>query len=116
MKLSPLFYWRLAIAKKLGSEAHRAFGDGNAIPLSRGDMLKKLSRQTTSVVSLDGYKASFLEQAFAQYKKNGKSDFVVIGHPKALSRYSLQELEKFLGRHKTEKIVGYGAYRGLLPN
>lgn len=114
MKLPPLFYWRLAIAKKLGGAAHRAFGDGNAIPLSRGDMLKKLSRQTTSVVSLDGFKASFLEQAYAQYKKNGKADFVVIGHPKALSHYSLQELEKFLDRHRTEKFVGYGAYRGLV--
>jgi peptidoglycan/xylan/chitin deacetylase (PgdA/CDA1 family) len=113
MKLPPLFYWQLAVAKKLGGGMHRSYGDGNAIPLSRADMLDKLSRWTTSVVSLDGYKASFLERAFAQYKKNGKTDFVVIGHPKALSRYSLQKLEKFLKCHQTDKFVGYRAYRGL---
>lgn len=116
IQLPPLFYWRLALAKKLGGALHHSIGDGKAIALSRNDMLRKMSRWTTSVVSLDGYKASFLEHAFAQYKKEGKTDFVVIGHPKALSRYSLQKLEYFLERHKTEKFVGYGAYLDLFPS
>jgi len=116
IKLPPTFYWRLALAKKLGGAIHRSFGDGSAIPLSRGDMFDKLSHWTTSVVSIDGYKASFLNKAFDQYKNSGKTDFVVIGHPKALSRYSLQMLDKFLDTHKTENFVGYGVYRGLVPN
>lgn len=115
-KLSPFFYWRFAVDKALGKSSTRPSGDGKAIPLGRVDLLRKLSSWTTSVVSLDGYKASFLERAFAQYKAEGKTDFVVIGHPKSLAPYSLQVLEEFLKRHKTERFVGYGAYRGLFSS
>lgn len=112
--LPPTFYLRLALAKKLGGAIHRSYGDGNAMPMSSGDMFKKLSSWTASVVSLDGYKASCIEQAFAQYKNCDKTDFVIMGHPKALTRYSLQKLDHFLSAHRTENFVGYSMYRGLV--
>ena len=114
IKLPPTLYWRLALTKKLGGAIHRSFGDGSAMSLSPGDMFSKLSRWTTSVVSLDGYKASFLERAFAQYRNCDKTDFVIIGHPKALTPYSLQKLDHFLSAHRTENFVGYSMYRGLV--
>ena len=113
-RLSPAFYWRFAIAKKLGGSKHRSFGDGCPIRISSTDILKKMSRRTNSVVSMDGYKASFLGDAFRRYELAGKADFVVMGHPKALSRYSLQKLERFIAGRNASEFVGYEAYRSLL--
>jgi hypothetical protein len=95
-QLSPAFFWRMALARKLGGARHRAFGDGRAIALEPGDLLRKLTRASTSVVSIDGYKASFLEAAARDYRARGLDDFVVIGHPKALTPYSLQRLDRYL--------------------
>jgi hypothetical protein len=97
-RVAPDFYWRLALAKKLGGARHRAFGDGEAIALEREDFLRKLVAPTTSVVSLDGYKASFLDDAARDYARRGLEDFVVIGHPKAVTPYSLQKLDDYLAR------------------
>lgn len=96
-RLRPDFFWRFAAAKKLGGERHKAFGDGRAIPMEGGDLVSKLVRPSTSVVSMDGYKASFLAAAAADYRARGMEDFVVIGHPKALTPYSLQRLDEYLG-------------------
>ncbi len=112
--VSPAFYWRFAIAKKLGGARHRAFGDGSPIPMSSFELLRKLSRWTNSVVSMDGYKISFLEDAYNQYEQIGMADFVVIGHTKALTRFSLQKLDSFIGMRDSNQFVGYGAYRNLL--
>ena len=95
-RLSPAFFWRMAAAKKLGGARHRAFGDGRAVAMEGGDLIAKLMRPTTSVVSMDGYKASFLARAAADDRARGMEDFVVIGHPKALTRYSLDKLDEFL--------------------
>ena len=95
-RVHPEFFWRFACMKKLGGARHRAFGDGEPIPLEGGDVLKKLTRPTASVVSVDGYKASFLDDAAREYRERGLDDFVAIGHPKALTPYSLERLDGFL--------------------
>jgi hypothetical protein len=112
-RLRPDFFWRFAALKKLGGARHRAFGDGHAIAMEGGDLLRKLLRPTTSVVSMDGYKASFLEAAAADYAARGMGDFVVIGHPKALTPYSLERLDAFLA--KGREVVGYAGYRDWTP-
>jgi len=112
-RLSPLFYWRFAIRKKLGSSLYRQLGDGHTIPLSRSDLVRKLSCWTVSTVSIDGSKASILEDAYKQYERAGMSDFVVIGHPKALSRFSLERLKNFISKRKVEEFVGYKNYLTL---
>lgn len=108
-RLRPDFFWRLALARKAGGGRHRPFGDGRAIPMEGGDLLGKLLWPSTSVVSMDGYKASFLEAAAADYEARGMEDFVVIGHPKALTPYSLERLDAFLA--KGREVVGYEEYR-----
>lgn len=115
-RLSPLFYWRFALAKKFGGAMHKSYGNGRAIPMGRAELLRKLTHWTNSVVSMDGYKTSFLEDAFLRYELEGKSDFVVMGHPKALTRYSIQQLEHFIARRKASKFVGYESYHSLLIN
>ncbi len=108
-RVGPGFFWRLAAAKKLGGARHRAFGDGQPLAMEGGDLRRKLTRASTTVVSLDGYKASFLEAAAREWRALGREDFVVIGHPKALTPYSLERLDKFLSRGVT--AAGFENYR-----
>ena len=74
--------------------------------------MRKLFQPTTSVVSLDGYKASFLEEAADDYRARGLDDFVVIGHPKALSPYSLERLDAFLAGGRAGEVATFAAYHG----
>ncbi len=109
--VSPAFFWKLAFFKKLALSADRSFGDGAAIPLGRNDLLKKLLARTWSVVSIDGRKVDFLEAAFERYTQLGRKDFVVIGHPKALTRHSIARLEQFLASRRDLRFVNYQDYR-----
>ncbi|HET7729818.1 MAG TPA: hypothetical protein VFK48_07285 [Usitatibacter sp.] len=109
-ELPPSFFWRLAAAKKLGGARHRTFGDGEAVAMERGDLARKLLRRSTSVVSLDGFKASFLAAAASDYRRSGMDDFVAIGHPKALTPYSLERLDAFLRSCRADEIGGYARY------
>lgn len=103
-RLRPDFFWRLAWARKAGGPRHRPYGDGCALPMEGGDLLGKLLRPSVSVVSLDGYKASFLAAAAREQRARGFDDFVVIGHPKALTRYSLEVLDALLAARGAERI------------
>lgn len=113
--VGPAFYWKLAFFKKLPRTADQQFGDGSAIALGRSDLLKKLTQRTWSVVSIDGRKVDFLDQAFARYQKLGLLDFVVIGHPKALTPHSIAGLEKFLAKRRGINFVNYQNYRSQPP-
>lgn len=109
-RLKPSFFWRFACAKKLGGARHRSFGDGEPIAMERGDLARKLFRPTSSVVSIDGYKASFLGEAADDYRARGFEDFVVIGHPKALTPYSLERLDQFLAGGRGGEVTTFATY------
>ena len=70
-----------------------------------------------SVVSIDGFKASFLERAFQKYKKNTRGDgnFVMIGHPKAFTAYSLQKLQDFISGTQGNILIKYLNEQDLYP-
>jgi hypothetical protein len=111
-RVGPLFYWRHALAGKLGGERHRPFGDGRTLPLPPAELARKLVTRSASVVSIDGYKASFLEEAAASFRARGFEDFVVIGHPKALTPYSLERLQAFVAAARRFGTVGtFDVYR-----
>lgn len=96
-KVSPLFFWKFLFFKKLGGNQHQSFGDGTAVKNGFFQKLRLLFTYSNSVVSIDGFKASYFNSAFSLYKeKYGKGNFVIIGHPKALSPYSLKILDDFL--------------------
>jgi hypothetical protein len=111
----PAFFWRLALARKLGGARHRSYGDGAAVELGRQDLIRKLTRPSDDVVSLDGLKADTLEQAYQAHRRAGRRILVVIGHPKAVTPHSLQALAAFIDRRRPDdEFCGYGAFRGLL--
>lgn len=99
-QVSPMFFWKLAFLKKFGKSKYKSFGDGNAAGGSKLDKIRMLTQYTNSVVSIDGYKAAYLEKAFNAFKN--KDNFVIIGHPKAMSEYSLEQLEKFIRNTKNK--------------
>lgn len=95
--VSPLFFWKFAATKFFGNKSkHRCFGDGVAIKNSKKDTLRMLTRSSSSVVSVDGYKSSLLLDGYKKAERSGTKNFVVIGHPKALSEFSLSNITNWL--------------------
>ena len=109
--VTPNFYWKFAITKILNKGKHRPMADGSPLQLSRADFLRKLFLPTASVVSIDGFKASLLAAAFQAYQRRQMSDFVIIGHPKAFTRFSLQTFEDFVSLRRNHSSVGFAAYK-----
>ncbi|MGJ5642998.1 hypothetical protein [Formosa sp. S-31] len=97
-KISPFFFWRFAFEKLKKDSKHLAFGNGSAISKPKKEILKLMSQYSNSVVSIDGYKASFLKKAFIKYKENtgNNGNFVIIGHPKAFTLYSINKTKAFI--------------------
>lgn len=109
-RVSPVFFWRLAATKLLKSRAHRSFGDGKPSANAPSQLARLLTRFSRSVVSIDGYKSSFLMNAYKEAKTNGRDHFVIIGHPKALSEYSLAKLDHFLGSlDKNDEVTTFAS-------
>lgn len=92
---SPLFYWKLYGLGRLFPKQHKMLGDGNFLP-QPGRKKSVLSNFTWNHVSSDGYYASLLNSQAKVYKSKGVDRFVVIGHPKGMTLFSLRKLELFI--------------------
>ena len=98
---SPLFYWRLFLLGRLNPYKHKPLGDG--VPVSApGQRFKLLTRWTHNTISVDGYNAALLSRGLRQYQRLKKEELVVIGHPKALTRFGLEALDRFIERKKAK--------------
>jgi hypothetical protein len=95
---SPLFYWRLYILGRLFPKQHKMLGDGIFLA-QPGRKKSVLTSFTWNHVSCDGYYAALLQRQFRCYQRK-KTDFVVIAHPKGLTRFSIRKLEQFIARTK----------------
>ncbi len=96
---SPLLFWKMLWIKKFASNKKLlgSFGDGSVMPQKLSYYIERLTRTTFGPASIDGVKASTLQQAYAYHMKtNSEGYFNVMGHPKSLSKYSIQALAKFL--------------------
>lgn len=98
LRVSPLFYWRLALSKISQNKKHLPYGDGSAAPASKKELLQMLTKRSISTASTDGYKAALLPKALHRYQKlyGNDSNFVTIGHPKAVTPFSLGKLATFV--------------------
>lgn len=95
---SPLFFWKLFLLGRKNPYLHKPLGDGRAMP-APGYRKKLLTRFTNNPVSVDGYNASLLDKSLKQLQRKKFEHMVVIGHPKALSRYSIEQLEAFVAQN-----------------
>ncbi len=94
----PLFFWKLYGWGRVKPSQHKMIGDGNFIPQPNRKKTS-LMNATWNHVSCDGYFASQLNRQLKYYRHKNVSDFVVIGHPKSSTRYSLKKLEQFIQMH-----------------
>ncbi|MEM7277130.1 MAG: hypothetical protein AAF385_03305 [Pseudomonadota bacterium] len=102
--LGPDFFWRLAISRKLKLAQHQGFGDGAPIPSSGGYYLRKLTRSSVSVASVDGLKSNWLARTLRNETQVAERSrfFNAMGHPKAMTPGSMVQLDKFLQQHSSE--------------
>lgn len=116
MRVTPLLFWRMLLSRKILPQTdHKPFGDGIALAWGRGYYLQRLTRSTISVASMDGLKAGLLDKAFRDEQATGKQLFHAMGHPKALTRYSLRQLEKFLANLGSFASVTFQDFKHLRP-
>lgn len=94
---SPWFFWKMMWVKKFSGGNHASFGDGYVMPQTLGYYIERLTSTTWGPVSIDGVKASMLTSALKFHTKNATGGvFNIMGHPKSLTPYSIDALDKFL--------------------
>lgn len=107
VKVSPFFFLKMFLAKKLGGARHIPYGNGRAISLSKKDTVRLLTSYSYSVVSIDGYKSSLLDYSARRWaaKYGERAPMVIIGHPKAFTNYSLGQVESFVKKIGGDNFV-----------
>ncbi len=100
-RYSPSFFWWLYGLGKLFPTQHKMIGNGNYVGQG-GRKWQTLTGFTTFHVSSDGYYAKKLNSALEKSKNLNHKEMVVIGHPKALTLYSLRKLKKFIDGNRNE--------------
>lgn len=98
-KYNPLFYWQLYGWGRLRPDRHKMIGDGMFIP-QPGKKYTNLTRSGWNHVSCDGYYASVLKKVTKTYAAKGRTDLVVIGHPKSMTRFGLEKLDAYIAYAK----------------
>ena len=96
---NPLFFWMLFLLGRKNPYLHKPLGDGQAMP-APGYRRKLLTKYTINPVAVDGYNATLLNKVLRRLIGEKKEHMVVIGHPKALSRFSIQKIEDFVIKNK----------------
>jgi hypothetical protein len=97
----PFFYWKLYGWGRLFPSKHKMVGDGQFLA-QPGRKKSVLTNKTWNHVSSDGYYASMLNRILKIKVKKGDDNFVVIGHPKGNTLYSIKQLESFISKNKTK--------------
>jgi peptidoglycan/xylan/chitin deacetylase (PgdA/CDA1 family) len=95
---SPLFWWKLSLLKIFNTKEQKIFGDGKSIETTPESIISRLTKPQMGFACMDGYKASLLVKMYhQQIKKFGeKANFVVMGHPKLATLFSLRALDRFI--------------------
>ncbi|HED17032.1 MAG TPA: hypothetical protein ENI64_09510 [Gammaproteobacteria bacterium] len=115
VRISPAFFWRLLFNKFIKNPSHQTYGDGSSMHWTKLQYFKMLTSYSYSVASVDGLKASLLPKACKQGLSRGTGDiFNLIGHPKALTPYSIKKLAEFISTHEVESVT-YSSFRELRP-
>lgn len=92
---SPFFFWKLFILGRLDPKNHKPMGNGYPMP-SPGMKKSMLTKGLLLSASVDGY---FVQKLDSVIKRNEKKNFkhtVIIGHPKACTKFALKKLKRFI--------------------
>ncbi|MCB9224871.1 MAG: hypothetical protein R2780_15360 [Crocinitomicaceae bacterium] len=98
---SPLFFWRLFALGRLKPEQHKPMGDGYPMP-SPGLRSSMLTQGKNLSASVDGFFVTKLHKVLKNNEEKGYNEMVVLGHPKATTKFALKKLEHFIVRHKNK--------------
>jgi peptidoglycan/xylan/chitin deacetylase (PgdA/CDA1 family) len=96
--ISFLFWWKLSFIKLLKSRKHVNMGDGVSVETTTQSILTRLTKSQLGFACMDGYKSSLLYEMKKQQEKRfgPAANFVVLGHPKLTTPYSLKVLDEFI--------------------
>lgn len=95
----PIFFWKLYILGRLLPSRHKMIGDGKFIS-QPGKKYTSLKKKTWDHVSCEGYYAQKLNEITKKFSAEGRTDLVIIGHPKSMTHYSLEKLDTFIAKNK----------------
>lgn len=112
----PSFYWKMVFIKKFARGDFKPYGDGAAMVANVAYYRELLTKVTNTVTSIDGAKAGLLEKSYRSLLASGREPiFNVMGHPKAMSPYSLKKLEAFLQAHPEIEPVTFKDFKEMKP-
>lgn len=98
---SPIFFWRLFILGRLKPSFHKPMGDG--YPMSSPGLRKKmLTKGMNLSASADGYFVTKLNKVLRNNEAKGYNETVILGHPKACTKFALNQLQKFIQTNKNK--------------
>ena len=103
------YFWRRGLERLLNRRRVPIYGDGSSMALGRTEIIRRLlARSRVSELSIDEPKLEFLEE----FGRNAPSRNVwsVMGHPKLMSRRSLDVLEKFIGLRSISEFQSVSCY------
>jgi peptidoglycan/xylan/chitin deacetylase (PgdA/CDA1 family) len=98
--ISPLFWWRLSLLRILKIKGYHTFGDGKSVETTSQSIMSRLIKSQRGFACSDGYKSSLLfKMRDQQLKTFGQTaNFVILGHPKLATPYSIKNLAKFIAK------------------
>lgn len=103
LKLSPFFYWHRILQGLRGGDQQGAYGDGSPTSMSVSQFARFVLYGSQSVASVDGLKAKTLSKSYTvqQGKYGEQGSLVLLGHPKALTRDSINQFDLFMQKHQS---------------
>jgi hypothetical protein len=100
------FWWKFALLKLLKGKKHIMMGDGISVETTAQSIFTRLTKSQAGFACMDGYKSSLLHKMKKQQEKRFGRDanFVVLGHPKLTTPYSIDKLDEFIGAYVNTDI------------
>lgn len=93
------FHWLDQMRSRLSKNLNTKFGDGQYMAHGMGYLWKRLTQNSLAPASIDGGKARILPDVRDQ-------DFInVMGHPKSLTRASLESLKSYIQKHEFDCLT-----------
>ncbi|MFK8046148.1 MAG: hypothetical protein AB8B72_11680 [Crocinitomicaceae bacterium] len=95
------FFWKLFVLGRLIPSRHKPIGDGYPVP-STGMRTEMLTKGKLLSTSCDGFFVTKLNAVIKNNKSKGFAHTVVIGHPKAMTKFSLRKLKTVIEKQQKQ--------------